>query len=241
MPLLAAVISTELPLSNVRLDTVADDQPDSNCPAACPEAASSTPLCFNEVRSPLVPLIVKTSPEPVSKVTFAAAEATWGAAPTNAIATATTTGPTHRRRPAPGSLVGLTERPVGRRPGSCACGCMGDPDLVRPSYRTPIHRRLSTVARLGRDRCGQLVIGAARGRVGHLERGHAATRWLSVPPGRPNRSSTVDCRVAVATLNAQMIMWADRCPVCDVPYHSTSRAPETAIMHGSSHVRAHGR
>ena len=142
MPLLAAVTSTEFPLLNVRLDTVADDQPDSNCPAAWPEAASSTPLCFNEVMSPLVPLIVKTTPEPVSNVTFAAAAATWGAAPTKASATATTTGPTHRRRPG---------RSTGRRPGSGACGSMGDPDLVRPSHRTPKHRRASTTVGTGSD------------------------------------------------------------------------------------------
>src|SRR5215468_4441750 len=71
----AAVISMVLPLSNVCAVTVADDQPDSNWPAACPEAASSTPLCRNEVMLPLLPSMVKTSPEPVSKVTLLAAEA----------------------------------------------------------------------------------------------------------------------------------------------------------------------
>src|SRR3954451_17993865 len=82
MPGLAAVTSNELPPSNVRLVTVAALQPDSNWPAAIPGAASSTPLCRKEVRFPLVPLTVKTSPAPVSNVTLAAAEATWGAATT---------------------------------------------------------------------------------------------------------------------------------------------------------------
>src|SRR5712671_6765868 len=108
---LAAVISIEFPLSNVVLDTVAADQPDSNCPAACPAAASSTPLCRNELRLPLVPFTVNTSPEPVSNVMFAAAEAAVVTTPAATIVvTAVTAHSSGARQPRP-SFDGRVRRP----------------------------------------------------------------------------------------------------------------------------------
>src|SRR5690349_24810780 len=73
MPVFAAVINSAVPPLNMVAVTVAELQPDSNCPAT-PED-SSTPLCLREVMLPLVPLIVNASPEPVSKVKLVAAEA----------------------------------------------------------------------------------------------------------------------------------------------------------------------
>src|SRR5690348_5290111 len=93
MLLLATVMSSELPLSNVLLLTVADDQPDSNWPAAWPEDASSTPWCLSEVMLPLLPFTVNTSPEPVSKLYVVAAPASVTEVRTPAAASAATAAP----------------------------------------------------------------------------------------------------------------------------------------------------
>src|SRR5512142_495949 len=113
MLLFAAVMSSALPPPNVVTLTVADDQPDSNWPAA-PEA-SSTPLCRSEVRLPFVPLTVNTSPEPVSNVKFVAAETNRVVPSTPAPASTSAVTPSASDRPRRGRAAARRSSATGRK------------------------------------------------------------------------------------------------------------------------------